>query len=240
MEIDFSKRSDQIEIMDDLNCKGDVVDQSLYELDVINQLLGGNAVALKGIDQLLKNLNRSTISITDLGCGSGNMLRLIEKYAIHKKRHVNLMGVDANPNIVRYAQEHAGPDSTIEFKALNIFSEEFRQLKVDVFVATLFLHHFDNEKLVQLFRQLKQQATIGMVVNDIHRHPVAYYSFKFISTLFSKSPMVKFDGPVSVLRAFKKDELKNILAQAGIENYSLTWKWAFRWQLIIKTARDQS
>jgi 2-polyprenyl-3-methyl-5-hydroxy-6-metoxy-1,4-benzoquinol methylase len=236
MEIDFTKRSAQVEIMDDLNCNGDVVDQSLYELDVINRLLGGNAVALKGIDKLLKNARRSHVySIADLGCGSGNMLRLIEAYAARSEMNVALVGIDANPNIVRYAQAHTALNSTIEFKTLNIFSEEFRNLSVDVFVATLFLHHFNDEQLVNFFKHAQRQARIGIVVNDIHRHPLAYYSFKFISTVFSKSAMVKFDGPVSVLRAFKKKELRDILAKAGIKNYSLTWKWAFRWQLIIRT-----
>ena len=233
MPIDFTKRSAQIEIMDDLNCQGNVVDQTLYELDVINQLLGGNAITIKGVNQLLTGATPSTVySIADLGCGSGKMLQLIEADASRRKIKVSLTGIDANPHIVRYAQEHV-PLSAIEFKTINIFSEEFRQLRVDVFVATLFLHHFDDEQLIQLFQQLKLQAKIGIVVNDLHRHPLAYYSFKIIAALFSKSAMVKFDGPVSVLRGFKRTELIQILQKAGIANYSLTWKWAFRWQLVI-------
>jgi hypothetical protein len=45
---------------------------------------------------------------------------------------------------------------------------------------------------------------------------------------------VKYDAPLSVLRAFKKRELISVLAQAGVEKYSLKWKWAFRWQLVIE------
>ena len=235
MEINFAKRSSHMEIMDNLDCKGEVVDQTLYELDLINQFLRGNEITIKGIDQLLKNTPSKTYSIIDLGCGSGKMLQLIETDAARKSRSVNLTGIDGNSNIVHYAREHS-VSSAIDFKAIDIFSEEFQQLHADVFVATLFLHHFDDEQLIQLFQQLKQQAKIGIVVNDLHRHPLAYYSFKLISTLFSKSAMVKFDGPLSVLRAFKKEDLKAILAKAGIENYSLAWKWAFRWQLIIKTS----
>ena len=163
------------------------------------------------------------------------MLRLIADYAVRKKKNFTLTGIDANPNIVRYAQEHTVGYANIEFRTLNIFSGEFSKLKVDVLIATLFLHHFDDEQLIMLFRQFSQQANVGIVVNDLHRHPLAYYSFKFISTLFSRSAMVKFDGPVSVLRGFSKRDLVHILAKAGIENYTLTWKWAFRWQLIIRT-----
>jgi len=237
MAIEFTRRSTQMEIMDDLDCQGDVVNQTLHELDVINQLLGGNAVTIKGINQLLKDKDSGHVySIADLGCGSGKMLRLIEANASRKRIKVELVGIDANPHIVRYAQEHVAQNSNIEFKAINIFSEEFHQLRIDVVVATLFLHHFDDEQLVQLFHQLNQQAKVGIVVNDLHRHPLAYYAFKVIATLFSKSAMVKFDGPVSVLRGFKRKELTQILEKAGITNYSLTWKWAFRWQLIIATS----
>jgi hypothetical protein len=45
--------------------------------------------------------------------------------------------------------------------------------------------------------------------------------------------MVKYDAPLSVQRAFKRNELELILEKAGIMNYKLRWKWAFRWQLII-------
>jgi len=80
---------------------------------------------------------------------------------------------------------------------------------------------------------LKNQVKTAIIVNDIHRHPLAYYSIKWLTSLFSKSSMVKFDAPLSVLRAFKRNELKSILKKAGVENYQLRWRWAFRWQLII-------
>jgi hypothetical protein len=67
----------------------------------------------------------------------------------------------------------------------------------------------------------------------LHRHPVAYYSIKALTNLFSGSYLVKNDAPLSVLRAFRKKELQNLLLAAGIKNYSLRWKWAFRWQLIL-------
>ena len=75
-----------------------------------------------------------------------------------------------------------------------------------------------------IFHSLKNQAKRGLVINDIHRHPLAYYSIKWLTQLFSKSAMVKFDAPLSVLRAFKKEDLKRILHQAGITTYQLKWK----------------
>ena len=237
MSIDFAKRSVEIELMDDLDCQGALINQTLRELDVINRLLGGNAITVKGVNQLLDNdSSKRPYSIADIGCGSGEMLRLIARQAERKGKQVALTGIDANPHIIGYAKENTTSYPHIEFRSMNIFSEEFRQMEFDLVLATLFLHHFTDEQLVALFRQLKNQTTVGIIVNDLHRHPLAYYSFKLISTLFSKSKMIKHDGLISVLRGFKKKELQAVLHKASITNYSLTWRWAFRWKLVIYTS----
>lgn len=233
--IDFNLRSAGIEIMDDLDCKGEVVDQTLKELDVINQWLGGNVVTLNGLSTLLDKTDRQNeISIVDLGCGSGEMLRLIAKQAKQKGHNVRLVGVDANPNIISFAERQSREYDNIRFETLNIFSKEFQQRKFDIVLATLFFHHFDDKQLISFFKQLKSQVAIGIVLNDIHRHSLAYHSIRLLTKFFSKSSMVKYDAPLSVLRAFKKDELIDILKKADIKNYSLKWKWAFRWQIIIR------
>jgi 2-polyprenyl-3-methyl-5-hydroxy-6-metoxy-1,4-benzoquinol methylase len=163
------------------------------------------------------------------------MLRLIRKWANKRNLDVYLTGIDANPFIIEFATEHTMSSDKIQFEALDIFSEEFKQRKFDVVIGTLFYHHFANETLSDFFRQLYSQASIGFIVNDIHRHRFAYYSIKWITGIFSKSTMVKFDAPLSVLRAFTKKELVEILTLAGIRNYQIRWKWAFRWQVIVYT-----
>jgi 2-polyprenyl-3-methyl-5-hydroxy-6-metoxy-1,4-benzoquinol methylase len=236
MNTHFKYRSTGIEVMDDLDCRGEVVDQTLRELDFINQWLGGNAVTLDGLQSLWETFPKNQkITIADLGCGSGEMLRLIAKLASKEGREVELIGMDANPNITSYAQKHSIGFENVKIEATNIFSDEFRKQKFDIVLATLFLHHFTEDELIGIFSSFKNQATHGIIINDIHRHPLAYYSIKFLTRLFSKSAMVKFDAPLSVLRAFKKEELKDILQKAGIEKYQLKWKWAFRWQLVISS-----
>jgi len=234
MAVSFSHRSEALEIMDDLTYQDEVVFQTLSELDFINQWLGGNTVTLNALEKLWKKVPKENrISIADLGCGSGEMLRLIAKKALSENRNAQLEGIDANPHIIGYAKKHSQKLEDLNFEAINIFSSDFQSKHFDIIIATLFLHHFSDEELVNLFRFLKNQAKEGIIVNDIHRHPLAYYSIKWLTALFSKSSMVKFDAPLSVLRAFKRRELQAILQKAGIENYELQWKWAFRWQLII-------
>ncbi len=232
----FTSRSTAIEIMDDLQCSGEVVDQTLRELEIINRLLGGNQVTINGVSRLLKNsTTKEVIKVADLGCGGGDILKLVANWGRKNNRPLHLTGIDANPNIIDYAAKHSRDYPEINYKAVNIFSDEFKKESNDIVLATLFTHHFTNEELIHLLQQLKKQTLIGIVINDLHRHWFAYYSIKWLTQLFSRSAMVKIDAPLSVLRGFKKQELVDILKQARIDNYTLQWKWAFRWELIIDT-----
>jgi 2-polyprenyl-3-methyl-5-hydroxy-6-metoxy-1,4-benzoquinol methylase len=234
MKINFSTRSTAIEIMDDLACDGEVVFQTLRELDAINFWLGGNAVTFQALRESWKSISKDhPITIADLGCGSGHMLQMISAIAEREGRKVKLFGFDANPHIIEYARNQSADFPNITFQSINVFSEEFRLQKFDLVLATLFMHHFSKEELVVLFSSLKRQAQTAIIINDIHRHAFAYYSIKWLTQLFSRSSMVKFDAPLSVLRAFRKAELLETLERAAIKNYQLRWKWAFRWQLII-------
>ncbi len=232
----LSQRSQDIEIMDDLQCAGEVVDQTLRELEIINRLLGGNYVTISGVKVLLKNWSSAeVITVADLGCGGGDILRLVAQWGREHNLRMQLTGIDANPNIIAFARAHSENFPEINYQPLNVFSEEFRTKKFDLILATLFTHHFTEQELVSVLRSLHHQTQIGIVINDIHRHWFAFRSICILTRLFSKSKMVKYDAPLSVLRSFKKVELQSILHQAGIKNYQLKWKWAFRWQLIIPT-----
>ena len=240
--IDFSKRSGDAEIMDDLDYSGEMMDRTLGELEVINRWLGGNNVTINGIGKLLKGIAPDrTIHVADLGCGRGDMLILIDRWAKRNKLDVNLTGIDANQYVINGARKRLNGFPHIHLQAVNILSPAFQAKKFDIVIGTLFYHHFSDEQLISFFLRLKEQANIGFLINDIHRHPLAYYSIKLLTKLFSRSSMVKYDAPLSVLRAFSRTELSSILSSAGIKNYTIRWKWAFRWQVIVfsNAATDQ-
>lgn len=229
---DFSIRSNEAELMDDLNCSGEVIDQTLRELEVINKWLGGNHVTIDGIEKLAGKTPK--LRIADIGCGGGDMLKLIAKWGRNKKLDLDLIGIDANPNIINFAKKNCAEFDEIRFETIDIFSEEFKNQEYDIITATLFTHHFESDELMKFYKQWSLQSRLGIVINDLHRHWFAYYSIKWITRLFSKSPMVKNDAPVSVMRSFLKKELIELMEDANIKRFKLRWMWAFRWQLIIK------
>ena len=219
-------RSTDPELMDDLDYKGEDLGVTLKELDFINRWLGGDRISMSAFRTMFRSHNIKTIA--DLGCGSGTFLKKVQE----KFPGISCSGVDANPAIIDFAKRtYTG----IEFICQNIQDPALIKRKFDVIHCCLFLHHFSNEKLADLFKSFKDQAKVGIIVNDLHRHYFAYYAIKFLTGIFSKSRLVKHDAKLSVRRGFKRKDLIGILDAAGITDYQLKWKWAFRWQLIIYT-----
>ena len=233
MKLRYHKRSAEPEWMDDFSIGGELMEQTLREIATINKWLGGNNITLSVIREFLSQGDNDSYKIVDLGCGGGEILRLIARWARKRKITVQLIGIDANPHVVEYARKVSKAYPEIEYRTMDIFSREFKLVKCDIVTATLFTHHFSSEQLISLYKQLSQQANIGIVINDLHRHWFAYHSIHWITRFLSKSKMVQNDASLSVLRSFSKAEIVEILTKAGITNFSISWKWAFRWKLII-------
>lgn len=229
--INLKVRSTEKEIMDDLSISGEVVDQTLRELDVINRYLGGNQISLLAFRKIVEE--NAVKSLVDLGCGGADILKEMALLADKSGQEIAFRGIDANAEIIAYARNNTSDFPNIDFQAINIFSKEFGQQKFDIIHSCLFTHHFTKAELITCFKSWKTQARKSIIINDLHRHWLAYYSIKVITRLFSKSYMVRNDAAVSVARGFKKSELISILHEAGIDNYQIKWKWAFRWQIVI-------
>lgn len=233
----FEKRSNEQEIMDDLQLDDAELNHNLIELDMYNRLLGGKNVLVNALNIIyrknLKYINTNKITIADLGCGSGDLLKAIAEWAQENKIQVELIGFDANANIIEYASSQSTSYQNITYKTIDIFSNEFAQLSFDVITINSVTHHFSDAALVKLLKQLTKQTRLAIIINDLQRHWFSYFFIKMITSLFPFSYLAKHDAPLSVLRAFKKQELINLLHQADIKSYQIRWAWAFRWEIII-------
>ena len=218
--------------MDDLEAEGEVLVQTLKELKTINKLLGGNKVTTSALKKIVSNHPKKNYIIADIGCGGGDMIRIMANWAKKEGIHCQFLGVDANPNIIQTAKENLKDLHNVVFVCQNVFDEAFLKDKVDIITCTLFTHHFTDRELVSLFQNFMLKSSLGMVINDLHRHPLAYYSIRLLTQLFSKSPMVKNDGPLSVLRSFQRKELSYLIKTTGFHSFEIEWKWAFRWRVI--------
>ena len=232
--IDTTYRSDATEIMDDFSMKGELLRDTLDKLGKINKWLGGNKVTLSGIEQLLEGKSKDeTYTIIDLGCGHGDILRLVADYGTKNNYKFELIGIDANQDAIDYATELSADHDNIRFKKSDIFSEAFEALDYDIVLSTLFLHHFNQEEIDKLLKLVSEKANVGIVVNDLQRSRLAYVLFKLLGVTISNHMIVQ-DGLTSILRAFKRQELEAISKKLQLKS-QIRWKWAFRYQWLITT-----
>lgn len=229
----FAQRSEEKELMDDLDCSGEELTQTLRELKTINRWLGGNYVTTNGLSKIFKSHPQSSYTIADIGCGGGDMIKVMQKWAVDQKKAIKFIGIDANRNIIDLARVRLADVPKVTWRVQNVFNEEFSEEKVDISTCTLFTHHFTDRELIGLLESLRAKSRLGIVINDLHRHWFAFYSIKFLTRVFSKSKMVQHDASLSVLRSFSKSDWERILRSAGIDKFNISWHWAFRWQVNI-------
>jgi 2-polyprenyl-3-methyl-5-hydroxy-6-metoxy-1,4-benzoquinol methylase len=228
----FKQRSPLKELLDGDTIPYEDIRQNMMELNTINTLLGGHSITIKGVQALLNDKDTIAPIICEIGCGGGDNLHAIASFFKKKHKWVKLIGVDIKKECIATATE-SFTDTTATWLCKDYTKATFLQ-QPDIIFSSLFCHHFNNEQLVQQLQWMRQNCTKGFFINDLHRHPLAYYSIKFITQLFSKSYLVKNDAPISVLRGFTKKEWEALLWQAGITNYSIKWMWAFRHLIIVR------
>jgi SAM-dependent methyltransferase len=232
--VDTRYRSEAPEIMDDFSMEGEILRDALDKIAAINKLLGGNKVTLEGVKLLTRMQAAATvISILDVGCGNGDMLRTLADYARGTGLRFKLHGIDANAFTIHHAEQLSADYAEISYSSKDIFDYDLPE-RYDIILCTLTLHHFKDPQLLELMQYFKNQSRLGVVVNDLHRSALAYYLFKLICTLFGLNDMSREDGLVSILRGFKRQDLQGYSRALQLKKYSIRWKWAFRYQWIIQ------
>lgn len=227
-------RSDKREIMDDFELQGKELKKTLNDLDKVNKWLGGNKVSIEGLESVLKSTCfAQPVRIMDVGCGNGSLLKEIAEYGRKNGIQMQLSGIDANPYTIELARQNTSSYPEITFKALDIFSEDFKYQKVDIIFCTLTLHHFSDPEILQILENFTQIAEMGIVINDLHRSRVAYFLFRIFCKVFIDNEIAKKDGLTSILRGFKKEDLKAYGKNLEVRAQKINWKWAFRYQWIL-------
>lgn len=233
--LNFKDRFVGREVMDNFELGGEKLEETLYDLDRVNSWLGGDQVSLGGVKRIIgKTSIGRTISIADVGCGNGHMLREISRWGKKEGIKFELMGIDANPNAVSIAERLSKDYKEISYRVLNIFSPQFREMKFDVILCTLTLHHFRDEQIPEVLRDFLKMSRVGVVINDLQRSKTAYRLFSLFCAAFVSNPIAREDGLISIRRGFKRSDLHKYSTDLPVESEEITWKWAFRYRWILK------
>ncbi|MEX1202302.1 MAG: methyltransferase domain-containing protein [Ferruginibacter sp.] len=228
----FSKRSSKSELLDADDIPFEDIRLNMIELNKINHLLGGHRITLKGFCKLIPD-NCKKISVCEIGCGGGDNLKVVYDYCLQNNIQVTLTGIDIKKSCLEYAAKK-NTDMPCTWICSDFTLVDFNGQLPDIIFSSLFCHHFTNTQLLKMLLWLQQQSKIGFFINDLHRHPIAYHSIKWLTHFFSNSYLVKSDAPLSVERSFIKNDWKLLCTEAGIKPVYIQWQWAFRHLIVYK------
>lgn len=235
MFVNTKFRNREEELMDDFSIEGNELTSALQTIASINQKLGGNKLTLNGVKELLKTVDKSSpITICDVGCGNGDMLREIAKFGLSNGYNFDLIGIDANAFTIKEAIKLSEEFTNISYIQENILHKQTSQVNIDITLFTLTLHHFSDDEINMILQDYLAKSKLGIIINDLHRSSIAYHLFQLVCFIFQLKEMPQKDGLLSILKGFKKEELIAFSRKINATQQTIQWKWAFRYQWIIR------
>lgn len=176
--------------------------RSLQDLRCINRWFGGHRL----LTRLLREQVRpdEAFRFLEIGAGSGDNAALVRR------------------------KFPASRVTTLDYRLLHVRQGEGDRVVADAFAVpfagphfdfvfcSLFLHHFSEDQVISLLRTMAQLARRAVLVTDLERHPLAYYTLPATRWLFRWHPITMHDGPASVQAGFRVPELLNLARAAGL------------------------
>ncbi len=222
-ELDFTERADLAnnpELME-LPCSYDDLRACLHDISRVNRLTGAYQPTLRWLNFFYAQLplQEHPIHIVDVGCGYGDMLRRVHRWAEDRALPVILTGIDLNPDAIRAAREATIP-GTVTFLTGNAF--DFSPPGgIDLVLNSLLMHHLESAEIADLLAWMEEVARFGWFINDLHRQPLPYYAFKLMAAFTNWHRFVKHDGPVSILRSFRPEDWETLIRAANIPRHEV-------------------
>lgn len=212
----FAKRSEELELIDKGDYSPEEYENCIVELQRVNEWLGDASALRHSLLQQVERARLDSFTMLDVGAGSGELLRVTADWARTKSRQVHLVGVELNARAAQAILEQSKQYENIAAVRADAFQLPFEDNAFDYTVCSLFTHHFQDNDVCIVLREMGRVARRGIVVIDLHRHPVPYYLFSTIGHLFLHNRLIRADGALSILRSFKPDELRRLAEQAGL------------------------
>lgn len=224
----FAHRSFELEHLD----KGDYTpgeyEGCLVELRRVNRYLG-DARAMRR--SLLPEIERACLkdfSVLDVGAGSGELLRAVADWSRQTGRRARLVGLELNARSAAATLEESKEYPEISSVRGDALSLPFNDDSFDYAMCSLLTHHFKDDGVTSIIRELARVARRRIFIIDLHRHAVAYYFYTTLGRLFLHNRLVREDGALSILRGFRPGELGQLAHKSELANASVERRFPFR------------
>ena len=219
----LAKRSKELELID-LGPEHYSQEEYLHcleQLDRVGKYLGGDRATF----QAIQSLSFSPNSILDVGCGGGGFTKKLGTLY----PQASITGIEISSEAALYAKRH-NTCSNVEFRLCHL--QEIPDKSYDLVLSTLVCHHLSDEEVIPFLKECLRIAKRKVLINDLHRHPLAWAAFSLLAPILFNNRLITKDGRLSIQRAFQRKDWKRYLKELGASGH-LSWHWPFRWTLTL-------
>jgi len=231
------KRSTAAEMMDSADNPRELLEEDLRNLRRLNRYLGGARCVRYGIAQVVRRLCMRRLALLDVGAGSGDVSVNIVGWCRRQSISASIVSLDRDPVTVAVAAKQVAGTPEISVLRGDAAAPPFSPKQFDCVVASQFLHHFSEAKIVELLRTWATLARRAIVVSDLVRHPLAYYGIQALTRMSTRNIMTLSDAPLSVQRAFTLAEWHELFRRADVGEFHVTPLMPFRMSAWIEVAK---
>ena len=209
-----------------------VVRGNLHDLARVNRRLGGTRLSIAAIGALAGGARR--LDILDVGTGGADIPLALLDHAGQVGSEWRVIGVDSRPEILAAAVAVEPRLTATAGLILNVGDGtrlDQPDASVDVTHASLVVHHLAPDDVDALLREMVRVARLGIVVNDLVRGRPAWLGAWALTRIGTRNRFTRNDAPLSVARAYTRDELRAMAARAGLREVAafggfLGHRWA--------------
>jgi len=217
----FEKRSNEPERIDTGDYTPEEYATFLREIASINRYLGDGRALKKTLLREIEQSDLREFSVLDVGCGSGELLRIIAEFAAKTNRTASLTGIDLNPISSSTTRSESTEFPEIVSVQGDAFQLPFADGAFDYAISSLFFHHLTDEQIPIVLKEMSRISRRGIFVIDLHRDAIAYLGYKIFCVAFRISELVRHDGLLSIEKGFRPVDLRSLTAEAGLQDYSV-------------------
>jgi 2-polyprenyl-3-methyl-5-hydroxy-6-metoxy-1,4-benzoquinol methylase len=231
----LDERASGPELMDGPDFGPEEIDQTFRLLVPVNRLFGGIAPSLSFFRRESRSWDKArTYQILDAGCGVGDFAVALARWARRAGYRLEIDGVDHHPYIIEVGRQRAQAYPEIQLSCDDVL--QLDAARYDYVHASQFVHHFANGQVVSLLRHLLGLCRCKVVVNDLERTTLAYLA-TWLFTLFS-TPVFRHDARLSVRRGFRVGELRSLLREGSLRDFSIKRRFFYRVLLVLSKSEQ--
>ena len=230
----FKRRSYRLEDIDTGNYTPEEYESCISELQLVNRWMGDAHSLRATLFPEIQTQALRSFSILDVGAGSGELLRVTADWARQTNRRVSAVGLELNERSAESINEESQRFDEISSVRGNALELPFADNRFDYVICSLFTHHFVDDQVVKILREMSRVARRRIFVIDLNRHPIAYFLYTTLGKLVLHNRLLRHDGALSILRSFKAGELLKLGQRAGLSDLSVQRRFPYR--LVLSAA----